>query len=178
MSTNTTNASAEQRLKDLGINLPRPPTPLGAYVEAVQAGNLLFLSGTLPVEAGVPKFLGRIGGELSIEDGRCATRLAALNALALAKEYLGSLDRVRRVVRLGISLVTTPEFREHPKVADAASELLASVFGTDKTSTRLVLGMASLPVGVCVVLESIFEIGEAVVGIDNVRPESGDAKLV
>jgi enamine deaminase RidA (YjgF/YER057c/UK114 family) len=160
MSTNTMNASAEQRLKDLGINLPRPPSPLGAYVEAVQAGNLLFVSGTLPVEGGVPKFLGRIGGELSVEDGRSATRMAALNALAIVKQHLGSLDRVARVVRLGVSLVTTPEFREHPKVADAASELMVSVFGVDKTSTRLVFGMASLPVGVCVVLESIFEIRE------------------
>jgi enamine deaminase RidA (YjgF/YER057c/UK114 family) len=160
MSAKTTSTGAEQRLKDLGIDLPRPPTPLGAYVETVQTGNLLFLSGTLPVERGVPKFLGRIGADLSVEDGRRATRLAALNALALVKEQLGSLDRVTRVVRLGVALVTTPEFREHPKVADAASELMVSVFGVDKTSTRLVFGMASLPVGVCVVLESIFEIGD------------------
>src|ERR1700722_10740933 len=160
MSANPTYPSAEQRLRELGINLPRPPAPLGAYVEAVQAGNLLFLSGTLPVEGGVPRFLGHIGAELSIEDGRRATRLAALNALALAREHLGSLDRVTRVVRLGVSLATTPDFREHPKVADAASELLVSIFGADKTSTRLVFGMASLPVGVCVVLESIFEIAE------------------
>jgi len=159
MSTNRTSASAEQRLKELGIELPRPPAPLGAYVEAVQAGNLLFLSGTLPVERGVPKFLGRIGGELSVEDGRRATRLAAVSALALVKEHLGSLDRVTRVVRLGVSLATTPEFREHPKVADAASELLVDVFGAEKTSTRLVFGAASLPVGVCVVLETIFEVG-------------------
>jgi enamine deaminase RidA (YjgF/YER057c/UK114 family) len=164
MSTNTTIASAEQRLKELGINLPRPPTPLGAYVETVRSGNLLFLSGTLPVEGGVAQFLGRIGGELSVEDGRRATRLSALNALALAKECLGSLDRVTRVVRLGVSLVTTPEFREHPKVADAASELLVRVFGADKTSTRLVFGIASLPLGVCVVLETIFEILDASAG--------------
>jgi enamine deaminase RidA (YjgF/YER057c/UK114 family) len=156
---NATNARAERRLKELGIILPRPPVPLGAYVEAVQSGNLLFLSGTLPVEGGAPKFLGRIGAELSVEDGRRASRLAALNALAIAKEQLGSLDRVTRVIRLGISLATTPEFREHPKVADAASELMVSLFGTDRTSTRLVFGMASLPIGVCVVLESIFEIG-------------------
>jgi enamine deaminase RidA (YjgF/YER057c/UK114 family) len=156
----TTSASAEQRLRDLGIDLPRPPTPLGAYVEAVQTGSLLFLSGTLPVEGGGLKFLGRIGGELSVEDGRRATRLAALNALALAREQLGSLDRVTRVVRLGVSLVTTPEFREHAKVADAASELLVKVFGADKASTRLVFGVASLPLGVCVVLESIFEISD------------------
>jgi enamine deaminase RidA (YjgF/YER057c/UK114 family) len=158
MTTNRTSANAEQRLKELGIDLPRPPAPLGAYVEAVQTGNLLFLSGTLPIEGGAPKFLGRIAGELSVEDGRRATRLAALNALALVKEHLGSLDRVTRVVRLGISLATTPEFREHARVADAASELLVSVFGPQKTSTRLVFGMASLPVGVCVVLESIFEV--------------------
>jgi enamine deaminase RidA (YjgF/YER057c/UK114 family) len=158
LSTTTTNASAEQRLKDLGVVLPRAPAPLGAYVEAVQSGNLLFLSGTLPMEGGVPRFLGHIGAEVSVEDGCRATRLAALNALALAKEHLGSLDRVTRVVRLGISLATTPEFHEHPKVADAASELMVSVFGADKTSTRLVFGMASLPAGVCVLLESIFEI--------------------
>jgi enamine deaminase RidA (YjgF/YER057c/UK114 family) len=155
---NTTNGTTERRLQDLGIILPRPPAPLGAYVEAVQSGSLLFLSGTLPLEKGAPKFLGRIGAELSVDDGRRASRLAALNALAIAKEHLGSLDRVTRVIRLGISLATTPEFREHPKVADAASELMVSVFGTDKTSTRLVFGMTSLPVGVCVVLESIFEI--------------------
>ena len=149
MPTNATRVSAEERLNKLGINLPRPPSPLGAYVEAVQSGNLLFLSGTLPVEGGVPKFLGRLGEDLTVEDGRRATRLAALNALALVKEHLGSLDRVTRVIRLGVSLVTTPEFREHPKVADAASELMVSVFGADKTSTRLVFGMATLPVGVC-----------------------------
>jgi enamine deaminase RidA (YjgF/YER057c/UK114 family) len=160
MSAKTTYTGAEQRLKDLGIDLPHPATPLGAYVETVQTGSLLFLSGTLPVERGVPKFLGRIGADLSVEDGRRATRLAALNALALVKEQLGSLDRVTRVVRLGVALVTTPEFREHPKVADAASELMVSVFGVHKISTRLVYGMASLPVGVCVVLESIFEIGD------------------
>ena len=153
MSTN-----AEQRLKELGVTLPPPPTPLGAYVEAVQVGNLLFLSGALPVEGGVPKYLGRIGSELSIEDGRNATRLAALNALALARQHLGSLDEVTRVVRLAVSLATTPEFRDHPKVADAASELLASVFGADKTSTRMVSGVASLPAGVCVVVEIILSV--------------------
>ena len=159
MSINEKPIGADQRLRELDINLPKPPTPLGAYVEGVQTGNLLFLSGTLPVEGGTPRFLGRIGGDLSVEDGRRATRLAALNAIALAKEYLGSLDRVKRVVRLGVSLVTTAEFRDHPKVADAASDLFVSIFGADKTSTRVVYGMASLPAGVCVVLESIFEIG-------------------
>jgi enamine deaminase RidA (YjgF/YER057c/UK114 family) len=158
MSKNVSSPNPEQRLIELGIKLPHPPVPLGAYVEVVQTGHLLFLSGTLPIEEGVPKFLGRIGADLTIEDGRGATRLAALNALALAKTHLGTLDRVTRVVRLGVSLVTSSEFREHPMVADAASELFVQVFGADKISTRLVFGMASLPVGVCVVLETIFEI--------------------
>jgi enamine deaminase RidA (YjgF/YER057c/UK114 family) len=158
MPPNATNTTAEQRLRDLGIDLSHPPRPLGAYVEAVQTGSLLFLSGTLPFEGGTPKFVGRIGGELSIEDGRSATHLAALNALAAAREHLGSLDRVTRVVRLAVSLLTTPEFRQHPRVADAASELLATVFGADKTSTRIVYGAASLPVGVCVVVELILEV--------------------
>lgn len=158
MSGKPVNVSAERRMKDRGITLPRPRTPLGAYVEAVLAGNLLFLSGALPVEEGVIKFLGRIGGELSVEDGRRAARLAALNALAIAREHLGSLNRVTRVVRLGVSLVATPQFFEHAKVADAASELLVSVFGADKMSTRLVFGVESLPVAACVVLERIFEV--------------------
>jgi enamine deaminase RidA (YjgF/YER057c/UK114 family) len=158
MPRNATNTTAEQRLRDLGIDLSHPPRPLGAYVEAVQTGSLLFLSGTLPLEGGTPKFVGRVGGELSIEDGRHATHLAALNALAAAREHLGSLDRVTRVVRLAVSLLTTPEFRQHPRVADAASELLATVFGADRTSTRLVYGAASLPVGVCVVVELILEV--------------------
>ena len=153
---NTTDP--EQRLKELGINLPRAPKPLGAYVETVQTGSLLFLSGTLPVEAGKPQYVGRIGNDLSIEDGRRAAGLAALNALALAKEHLESLNKVRKVVRLGLSLVTTDDFREHPKVADAASELFASVFGPEKISTRLVLGMATLPLGMCVELEVILEV--------------------
>ena len=151
-------ATAEERLRDLGMNLPHPPAPLGAYVEAVQTGSLLFLSGTLPLEDGSPKFVGRIGGDLSMEDGRRATSLATSNALAAARAHLRSLDRVVRVVRLAVSLVTTPEFREHARVADAASELLATVFGADRTSTRMVYGVASLAVGVCVVVELIFEV--------------------
>ena len=148
-------SNAEQRLKASGIELPPPPKPLGAYVEALQVGNLLFVSGALPLEDGVPKFLGRIGADLSIEDGRSAARLAALNALALARQHLGSVDKAQRVARLTVSLATTAEFRDHPKVADAASELLAEVFGADLASTRMVSGVTSLPKGVCAVVEII-----------------------
>lgn len=152
----TTNA--ERRLTELGVALPTAPKPLGAYVPAVQVGTLLFLSGALPLEGGAPKFQGRIGAQLSIEDARDAARLAALNALALARQQLGSLDAVTRVVRLTVSLATTPEFRDHPKVADAASELLASVFGADKASTRMVSGVVSLPMGVPVIVEIILAV--------------------
>ena len=158
MSRRTHSQYAEQRLQDLGIVLPPPPNPLGAYVETLQTGNLLYLSGTLPVEAGVPRYRGCIGADLNMQDGQYAARLAALNAVSLAKAYLGSLNRVKQVVRLGVFLVTTAAFQEHPKVADAASELLASVFGPERVSTRLVLGMASLPLGLCVELEVIFEV--------------------
>jgi len=146
------NSSAEQRLKASGIELPPAPKPLGAYVEAVQVGNLLFVSGALPLQGGVPKFIGRLGGELSIEEGRSAARLAALNALALVRQHLGSLDKVQRLGQLTVTLATTPDFQDHPKVADGASELFAEVFGADRVPTRTVSGVTSLPKGACVVV--------------------------
>ena len=151
-------ASAEQRLKELGIKLPAPPEPFGAYVEAVQTGNLLFLSGMLPTEGHGAKFSGRVSAELDLEAGRAAAHFAALNALAVARAHLGSLDRVTRVVRLGVSVATSGDFRDQPKVADAASELLQAVFGKDKSPCRLVYGVASLPLGTPVELEVIFEV--------------------
>jgi len=149
---------AEQRLKELGIKLPAPPEPFGTYVEAVQTGNLLFLSGMLPTEGGGAKFIGRVGMELDVQEGRKAAHLAALNVLAVTRQYLGSLDRVTRVVRLGVSVVTSGDFREQAKIADAASEVLQGVFGKDKSPCRLVYGVASLPLGTPVELEVIFEV--------------------
>jgi len=151
-------ASAEQRLKELGIEIPAPPQPFGTYAEAVQTGNLLFLTGMLPTEARVSKFIGRVGAELDVQAGRQAARLAALNALAVARQHLGSLDKVTRIVRLGVSVATVGDVREHPKVADGASELLQDVFGRDKNPSRLVYGVASLPLGTPVELELIFEV--------------------
>jgi enamine deaminase RidA (YjgF/YER057c/UK114 family) len=152
------SASAEQRLKELGIKLPAPPEPFGIYVEAVQTGNLLFLTGMLPTEAQEAKFTGRVGAELDVETGRKAARLAAFNALAVAKQHLGSLDRVTRIVRLGVSVATSGDVRDQPKVADGASELLQDVFGKEKNPSRLVVGVASLPLGAPVALEIIFEV--------------------
>ncbi|MFL6529508.1 MAG: RidA family protein, partial [Chthoniobacterales bacterium] len=97
---NSNFVTAEQRLKELGIKLPEPPQPFGTYVEAVQTGNLLFLTGMLPTEGRTAKFIGRVGADLNVEAGRKAAHLAALNALAVAREYLGSLDKVTRIVRL------------------------------------------------------------------------------
>jgi len=151
-------ASSEQRLKERGITLPPPPEPFGAYVEAVQTGNLLFLSGMLPTEGHAATFIGRVGAELDVEAGRKAAHLAALNLLAVARQYLGSLDKVVRVVRLGVSVATSGDIRDQPKVADAASELLQDIFGKDKNPCRLVYGVASLPLGTPVELEVIFEV--------------------
>jgi enamine deaminase RidA (YjgF/YER057c/UK114 family) len=160
--------SAEQRLKELGIKLPTPPEPFGTYEEAVQTGNLLFLTGMLPTQGREAKFIGRLGAELDVEAGRKAAHLATLNVLAVAREHLGSLDKVTRVVRLGVSIATSGDVRDHPKVADAASELLQDIFGKEKNPCRLVYGVASLPLGTPVELEVIFEVA----GLQRKRSET------
>lgn len=150
-------ASAEGRLAELGIELPPAPTPLGAYVESVQTGKMLYLSGVLPVSGGKPKFVGRLGGDFNVEEGREAARLATLNVLSILKAHLGSLDNVARVVKLTTYMTADPDFIALPKVADASSELLRDVFGEDKLPVRMVLGVASLPLGVPIVVEAVFE---------------------
>ena len=150
--------SAERRLQELGVELTPAPTPFGAYVETVQTGNLLFLSGMLPAIGHEPKFVGRLGKEFDVDQGREATRIAALNVLSAARVHLGSLDKVTKVVRLGVYLATSSDFLAHPKVADAASELFRDVFGEDKLSVRQVFGVASLPLGMPVELEVILEV--------------------
>lgn len=119
-----------------------PPTPLGAYVEAVTIGNLVYLSGMLAVAGRETPFVGRVGVELTVEQGRQAAEVASLNALSAVREYLGSLDKVSRVVKLGVYIATAGDFREHPIVADGASEMLVNVFGEEKLSGRIVLGVA------------------------------------
>jgi len=152
--------TADQRLQALGIDLPAAPQPFGTYAEAVRTGNLLFVSGMMPTEGRVVRFTGRIGAELNIDAGREAARVAALNALAVARDHLGSLNKVSRVVRLGVMVATSGDVRDHPKVADGASDLLQEVFGPEKNPCRLVYGVASLPLGVPVELELIFEVAD------------------
>ena len=151
-------ASAEQRVRELGLTLPPPVEPFGTYAEAVQTGNLLFLSGMLPTEDGSAKFTGRVGAEVNLETARGAAYLAALNVLAVARHQLGSLDKITRVVKLGVSIATFGDVRYQPKIADAASDLLQDVFGKAKNPVRCVYGVASLPLGVPVELEVIFEV--------------------
>ena len=150
--------NAETRLAAAGIELPPAPPPFGPYVPAVLTGNLLFLTGMLPTVGHEPKFLGRAGKELNAEQGRSAAYAAALNALAGARQHLGSLDRISRVVRLGVYIATAGDFSDHVTVADAASELLRDIFGEERMSSRLVFGVESLPLGVPVELEVILEV--------------------
>jgi len=149
--------TAEERLTAAGVALPPAVAPFGAYVPAVQTGNLLFLTGMLPTLGHEPKYLGRVGKELIVDDGADAARAAALNVLAVARQHLGSLDRVSRVVRLGVYIATAAEV-DQVRIADAASELLREIFGPDKMSARLVFGVERLPLGVPVELEAILEV--------------------
>jgi enamine deaminase RidA (YjgF/YER057c/UK114 family) len=147
--------SPESRLENLGIQLPAPPTRFGSYVDALQTGNLLFLSGMLPVFDHKPASVGWIGRELDAKAGREAARIAALSTLAAVKNYLGSLDRVKRVVRLGIFMATSGDFVDLPALADGASDLFRK-----NMAVRSVIGVASLPLGVPIELEATFELNE------------------
>lgn len=140
---------------------PVTPSPLGTYVEAVQTGNLLFLSGTLPIVDHRPKYIGRIGKELDVESGRDAARTAALNALAIAREHLGSLNRVTHVVRLAVFIAASENFLEQPRVADGASDLFRDAFGPEKLPVRMVMAVAGLPLGLPVAVEVIFEVEDS-----------------
>lgn len=151
-------ASAEERLKELRIELPVQPEPIGVHTGAVQTGNLLFLSGMLPTEGREVKYVGRVGANLDVEGASTAARHAALNALAVARHHLGSLDNVTQVVRLGVLVATTGDVRDQSKVADAASELLEDVFGKERLPCCLVYGVSSLPLGTPVQLDVIFEV--------------------
>jgi len=146
------------RLRELGLALPQAPTPLGVYVEACQVGSLLFLSGILPVVNGKLSITGRLGDNLSVEQGREAVRIAATNALAVAQQHLGDLDHVKKLVKLSVVLATTEQFVEHAAVADGASDLFVQLFGLENGHVRTVSGVQSLPIGSPVIIEVIFKI--------------------
>jgi len=146
------------RLRELGIVLPPPPTPLGAYVEASDTGDLLFLTGMLPVVNRKLAISGRLGENLSVEEGQEAARIASLNALAAAQQHLGSLNRLKKLVKLTVLIATTEQFVDHAPVADGASKIFVQIFGPEAGHTRLVYGVQSLPIGAPVIVETIFEI--------------------
>jgi enamine deaminase RidA (YjgF/YER057c/UK114 family) len=141
--------------------LPNTLHPLGAYVEALQSGSLLFLSGMLPIKDGKPQYVGLLGKELDADAGRDALPTATLNALSAAKEHLESLDRVTRVIGVRVYLATSGDTDVNQSiVADAALKLLRDVFGEDKISVRSVIGVTSLPLGLQVMLELTFEVNK------------------
>ena len=153
--------SPSSRISELGLALHAPPTPLGAYVESSDTGNLLFLSGTLPVVNRKLAITGRLGENLSVKEGQEAARIASLNALAAAKQHLGDLDRLKKLVKLTVLMATTEAFTDHAPVADGASNLFVQIFGPEAGHVRLVYGVQSLPVGAPVIIDVIFEIEAA-----------------
>jgi enamine deaminase RidA (YjgF/YER057c/UK114 family) len=145
-----------ERLRQLAIALPKPAAPAGAYVPWVRTGGLLFVSGQLPIEHGEIRYHGRVGSELTLDDGYAAARLCAINLLAQAEDATGDLDRIEQVVRLGGFVLAAPGFTDHPKVLNGASDLMQDVFGTAGRHARFAVGAASLPLGVAVEVEAIF----------------------
>jgi len=150
----------EHRLADLGIELPPVPPPAGLYAPAVRSGSQLFVSGQVPRAAdgsGVAA-VGKLGHDITVEEGAALARVCALQALAVVRAELGSLDRVRRVVRVAGYVASAPGFTQHPAVINGASQLLLDVFGEAGRHARVAIGVAELPAGVPVEVEFLFEV--------------------
>ena len=150
--------SYEHKLKELALELPQPPKPLATYVPAVLAGNLLFLSGVLPMRDGQLVFSGKLGQDLTVEQGIEAAKLSLLNALAIAKQELGTLDRITRVVKVVGYVASAEGFVQQPQVLNGASDLLVTIFGEAGRHARVAVGAAELPRGAAVEIEVIFSV--------------------
>jgi enamine deaminase RidA (YjgF/YER057c/UK114 family) len=148
----------EERLQELGVSLPAPAAPVAAYVPCVRTGNLVYVSGQVPLVDGKPSHLGHLGDDVGLEAGRAAARTCAVNVLAALKAELGELSRVRRVVKVTGFVASTGGFTDHPKVINAASELFGDVFGDAGRHARAAVGVAALPLGVPVEVEAIVEV--------------------
>jgi len=154
-------STIEERLTEEGVSLPDTPAPAGNYVPFVKTGNLVFISGQLPLADGECKYLGRLGEDVDLEDGVKAARLCAINLIANLKAACdGDLSKVTRVVRLGGFVAATPDFEQHPAVINGASDLMAAVFADAGAHARAAVGVASLPRGVSVEVEGTFELSE------------------
>ena len=152
--------SVEAKLTELGIALPAPPKPAGNYVGGVQVGNLLFMSGCGPSLPDGGSITGKVGGDLSVEDGYRAARQVGINMLSNVKAQIGSLDRVKRVVKVLGMVNAEPDFKEHPKVINGFSDLMVDVFGDNGRGGRSAVGMGSLPFQIAVEVEMILEIDD------------------
>jgi len=151
--------SVEARLKELNITLPTPPAPVASYVPYVVSGKNLFISGQVTLTPEGLKYLGAVGKELSIEDGKAAARLCALNAVAQAKAACGGdLERIKRVVKLTVFVNSAAGFAQQPEVANGASNLFVEIFGEAGKHARSAVGAVSLPRNVATEVEAIFEI--------------------
>ena len=148
----------EEKLKALGLELPQAPKPVATYVPAVRAGDLLFLSGVLPMRDGQLAFVGKLGRDLTLPQGVDAAKTALLNALAIAKQELGSLDRVIRIVKVVGHVASAEGFTDQPQVLNGASDLLVAVFGEAGRHARVAIGAAELPRGAAVEIELILAV--------------------
>jgi enamine deaminase RidA (YjgF/YER057c/UK114 family) len=152
-------SKTEARLKELAIDLPTPPAPVASYVPYVVTGNLVFISGQVTAAPDGLKYVGKVGADISPEDGKAAARLCAVNLLAQLKAACGGdLDRVRRCVKLGVFVNATPDFTQHPEVGNGASDLIVAVLGDAGKHARAATGAGSLPRGVAVEVDGTFEI--------------------
>ncbi len=149
--------SIESRLAELGITLPEVPAPLAAYVNCVRTGNLLFLSGGLSID-GERKILGKVPVDVPLEDAVAAARIAILNRLAVIKAEVGSLDKVVRIITLNGFVSSAPDFYDHPKVINGASELLIEIFGDKGRHSRTALGVSALPLNCAVEINLVVEV--------------------
>lgn len=150
--------SFEEKLKNLGISLPEIPKPLGSYVPCVQTGQLVFLSGMLPLQDGKLTRTGKVGEDVSLEQAQGDARTAAINALAVLRQHAGSLDRVRRCVKITGYIASAPGFFEQPKVLNAASDLMFEIFGDAGRHSRVAIGVNVLPLNSPVEIEFLFEV--------------------
>ncbi|MGH7251970.1 MAG: RidA family protein [Nitrospiraceae bacterium] len=150
--------SFEARLRELGIQLPAPPKPVATYVPAVRAGDLLFLSGVIPFRDGTLTMEGKLGRDLTVEQGYEAARIALLNALSIVRTELGTLDRVKRIVRLVGHVASAEGFVQQPAVINGASDLLVSIFDEAGRHARVAVGAAQLPLNSPVELELIVQV--------------------
>ncbi len=148
----------ETRLSELGITLPTATAPVANYVAYVQSGNLVHVSGQITMENGELKFIGKLGKDYGVEEGQQAARLCALNLIAQLQAAIGDLDKVTRVVKLNAFVNSAPEFTDQPKVVNGASDMMVEIFGEVGKHARSAVGVASLPLGVAVEIDGIFEV--------------------